>query len=150
VAEVADIDAQVKRIESRPISRPTKPSTDAVREAAAKCAHDKRDPSVRLFDKWLRGGDEGLTPRTGPFIRNTMSTTTTTEGGYTVPSLISSQLIDAMKAYGAMRAVADRDPDGRRQAAVVPDLGRHVGNRRVDRAEHHGDRRGSERSARCP
>lgn len=29
-----------------------------------------------------------------------------TEGGYTVPSLISSQLVDYMKAYGAMRAVS--------------------------------------------
>ena len=42
--------------------------------------------------------------------RNTMSTTTGSEGGYTVPSLISSQLFDLMKAYGAMRAVADIIP----------------------------------------
>jgi hypothetical protein len=34
-------------------------------------------------------------------------------------------------------------PDRGRQAAVLPDLGRHGGSRRVDRAEHHGDRRGS-------
>ena len=36
----------------------------------------------------------------------TMSTTTTTEGGYTVPSEIAATVVDAMKAYGGMRAVS--------------------------------------------
>jgi len=39
-------------------------------------------------------------------IRNAMSTTTTTEGGYTVPSEIAATVVDAMKAYGGMRAVS--------------------------------------------
>jgi HK97 family phage major capsid protein len=39
-------------------------------------------------------------------IRNAMSTTTTTEGGYTVPSEVASMVIDKMKAYGGMREVA--------------------------------------------
>lgn len=40
-------------------------------------------------------------------IRNAMSTTTTTEGGYTVASEIAAMVIDAMKAYGGMRDVAE-------------------------------------------
>ena len=39
-------------------------------------------------------------------IRNAMSTTTTTEGGYTVPSEVASMVIDKLKAYGGMREVA--------------------------------------------
>lgn len=40
-------------------------------------------------------------------IRNAMSTTTTTEGGYTVPSEIAAMVIDKLKAYGGMREVAE-------------------------------------------
>lgn len=39
-------------------------------------------------------------------IRNAMSTTTTTEGGYTVPSEIAAMVVDALKAFGGMRQVA--------------------------------------------
>ncbi|WP_395055193.1 phage major capsid protein [Polaromonas sp.] len=39
-------------------------------------------------------------------IRNAMSTTTTTEGGYTVPAEIAAMVIDAMKATGGMREIA--------------------------------------------
>lgn len=40
-------------------------------------------------------------------IRNAMSTTTTTEGGYTVPSEIAAMVIEKLKAYGGMREVAE-------------------------------------------
>lgn len=40
-------------------------------------------------------------------IRNAMSTTTESEGGYTVPDEIASMVIDSMKAYGGMREAAD-------------------------------------------
>ena len=39
-------------------------------------------------------------------IQNAMSTTTTTEGGYTVPAEIASMVVDAMKAFGGMRSIA--------------------------------------------
>lgn len=39
-------------------------------------------------------------------VRNAMSTTTTTEGGFTVPSLVAAMVIDRLKAYGGMREVA--------------------------------------------
>lgn len=68
-----------------------------------------------LFNKWIRGGDNALTAADWQVVRNTMSTTTPAEGGYTVPSLVAGTLIDAMKAYGAMRAVAGmlRTSDGK-------------------------------------
>lgn len=40
-------------------------------------------------------------------IRNAMSTTTTTEGGYTVPTEVATMVIDALKAFGGMRDVAE-------------------------------------------
>ena len=39
-------------------------------------------------------------------IRNAMSTTTPAEGGYTVPAEIATMVVDALKAFGGMREVA--------------------------------------------
>ncbi|CAN7738795.1 phage major capsid protein [Duganella sp. LjRoot269] len=46
--------------------------------------------------------------RQNPDIRNAMSTTTTTEGGYTTATEYQKSLEVAMKAYGGMRAVASQ------------------------------------------
>lgn len=40
-------------------------------------------------------------------IRNAMSTTTSAEGGFTVPSEIAAMVIDKLKAFGGMREVAE-------------------------------------------
>jgi HK97 family phage major capsid protein len=55
---------------------------------------------------YLRNGNN-VTPEQAVAIRNAMSTTTTTEGGYTVPSEIAAMVIDSLKAFGAMRSIAD-------------------------------------------
>lgn len=39
-------------------------------------------------------------------IRNAMSTTTTTEGGYTVPAEVAAMVIEKLKSFGGMREVA--------------------------------------------
>ncbi|MEY5098880.1 MAG: hypothetical protein RJA36_1599 [Pseudomonadota bacterium] len=41
-------------------------------------------------------------------VRNTMSTTTGSEGGFTVQTLVASELVDLLKAYGFMRKVASQ------------------------------------------
>lgn len=48
-------------------------------------------------------------------IRNAMSTTTAAEGGYTVPTEVATMVIDALKAFGGMREVAQvlTSADGR-------------------------------------
>lgn len=56
-----------------------------------------------LFNKWLRGGDSALTAQDWQTIRNTMSTTTDSEGGYTVEDQVAAELIRAMKEFGGMR-----------------------------------------------
>jgi HK97 family phage major capsid protein len=54
---------------------------------------------------YLRHGNN-VTAEQAIAIRNAMSTTTGSEGGYTVPSEIATMVINAMKAYGGMREVA--------------------------------------------
>jgi len=54
---------------------------------------------------YLRNGNN-VTPEQAMQIRNAMSTTTTTEGGYTVPSEIAAMVVDALKAFGGMRQIA--------------------------------------------
>lgn len=54
---------------------------------------------------YMRFGNS-VTAEQAVAIRNAMSTTTTTEGGYTVPSEVASMVIDKLKAYGGMREVA--------------------------------------------
>lgn len=60
-----------------------------------------------LFNKWCRFGDKGLSDEEQRAIYNTMSTTTGSEGGYTVPTTVAGSILDALKAYGGMRQVAD-------------------------------------------
>ncbi|MFS2007963.1 phage major capsid protein [Duganella sp. CT11-25] len=59
-----------------------------------------------LFAKLLRNGPAGMTHEELVAIRNTMSTTTPSQGGYTVQTDVAKELIDALKAYGGMRAVS--------------------------------------------
>lgn len=63
--------------------------------------------AVKLFDKWIRGGDGALNEDEWRAVRNTMSTTTPAEGGYTVPTTLAVSILDALKAYGGMRSVAE-------------------------------------------
>jgi HK97 family phage major capsid protein len=63
--------------------------------------------ALKLFDKWCRGGDKALTAEEHQIVLNTMSTGTGSEGGYNVPTTVATSILDAVKAYGGMRAVAD-------------------------------------------
>jgi HK97 family phage major capsid protein len=58
---------------------------------------------VELF---LRKHSKDLSQEEAALIRNTMSTTTGSEGGYTVQTEIASTVIQAMKDFGAMRKLA--------------------------------------------
>lgn len=60
-----------------------------------------------LFDKLLRNGPQALTHEELAQVRNTMSTTTPSQGGYTVETSVAKELINALKAYGGMRAAAN-------------------------------------------
>lgn len=67
----------------------------------------KVDPARAAFEKMMRFGEKALNVEESLSIRNTMSTTTTTEGGYTVQSDVAKSLIEKLKGYRGMREVAD-------------------------------------------
>lgn len=100
--ELSDIDQKISNIQRLADLSAEKAFDDVGAKLVDGDSMSPRD----AFNVWSRRGFEGMTAQQAVAFRNTMSTTTSSEGGYTVPSLISSQLVDAMKAYGAMRAVS--------------------------------------------
>lgn len=63
--------------------------------------------SLSLFNKWCRNGEKGMNDEEARALYNTMSTTTGSEGGYTVPPTVATSILDALKAYGGMRQLAE-------------------------------------------
>lgn len=66
----------------------------------------KMTDAQRALDLFMRKSDRQLSADEAMLIRNTMSTTTGSEGGYTVQTEVASQIIEALKSYGSMRRVA--------------------------------------------
>lgn len=60
---------------------------------------------VELFLRKMRNQ---LTQEEALIIRNTMSTSTGSQGGYTVQTEVAKEVIDYLKDFGAMRRAADR------------------------------------------
>lgn len=104
--EVEDIRAQIKREETVKELNDELSQEAVVKEVSAKAARDKKSPQSTVFTKWLFGGEKALT-RDEMVIYNTMSTTTASEGGHTVPTEVAGFVIDRLKFYGGMRLVAD-------------------------------------------
>lgn len=75
----------------------------------------KQSDGAAALRNYLRAGIQGLTvdqrrehdARVTPDIRAAMSTTTSSEGGFTVATEYMRQLEQALKMYGGMRAVAN-------------------------------------------
>lgn len=107
IDELNKIDAQIGAINALNERIAEQSANDDASERLAKRGRDTNNHAAQLYAKWLKGGDNALNAEEWQTVRNTMSTTTGSEGGYTVPTEVSSALIDALKSYGGMRAVAD-------------------------------------------
>lgn len=131
IAELDRVDAEIKRTQRVLDIDAEKRFTDATRVIAADGDEDggigsfdqsailaswaKRKPTAEgaravraATAAWIRGHlPLDLQMALAAHVRNTMSTTTPGEGGYTVPSLIASELIDALKDFSGMRQVAE-------------------------------------------
>src|SRR6266571_3489027 len=68
---------------------------------------DKKSPASLRFARWARGGDAALTNEEWMAIRATLSTTTGSQGGFTQETEVAQQVLDALKLFGGMRAVAE-------------------------------------------
>lgn len=104
MAELDRIDAQIQRINDVNAKLAEDTRTEDAAEAAARLAQNRKDPGLAVYAKWLKGGDKALNEEDWTYIRNTMSTTTGSEGGFTVDSQVATTVLDALKAYGGMRA----------------------------------------------
>jgi len=105
--EIDAIDAQIKNVTDLN-ERVAREALDGqVFEAGSRIERDKKDTPVAVFGKWLRGGDRALNDQDWAIVRNTMSTTTSSEGGYTVAQEWATTVLDALKAYGGMRSVSE-------------------------------------------
>lgn len=113
--DVNKIDEQIAAIQKAVDAVNAQHAEHGLREAATRTpgAHANPDHS-RDLRNYLSGGfnalgDEGvkrLQQRLTPDIRNAMSTTTGSEGGFTVAAEYMRELEEAMKAYGGVRQVA--------------------------------------------
>lgn len=107
MAEIDRIDAQIKRISDANEKIAAQAFDENIGEAANRAERDAKNPNAALYAKWLRGGDNALSAEDWNRIRATMSTTTQSEGGFTVQTDVARQVLDALKAYGGMRDVAE-------------------------------------------
>lgn len=106
MAEIEALDERIKRIADANAKIAEEALTDDVVEAAERQARNKGDRGLSIYAKWLKGGDKALNEDDWAHIRNTMSTTTGSEGGFTVDSEVATSVLDALKAYGGMRGVS--------------------------------------------
>jgi HK97 family phage major capsid protein len=79
---------------------------DIINQSRKGKKQNSNDPMVNIFDKWVRRGEPGLTAEETQKIYATMSTTTGSEGGYSVPSLIAKNLVESLKEFGGIRSIA--------------------------------------------
>lgn len=106
MAEIDKIDASIKRIQDANEKLAEQTRTENVAVHAERKGRDTGDNGLSVYAKWLRGGDNALNQDDWNAIRNTMSTTTGSEGGFTVDSQVAATVIDALKAFGGMRSVS--------------------------------------------
>lgn len=113
VRGIEECDAEITRLQKAADLDAEKAFDNAVADANRE--RKGSNPARAIFDKFMRSGEGAFRGDELQQFRNTMSTTTGSEGGFTVPSLISASFYDLMKAFGTMRATSDniRTSDGK-------------------------------------
>lgn len=107
LAEIDALDAQIGRIQAANERLAQEAIQNGVIEGFERIARDQNSEAASIHAKWLRGGPDALSAEDMAVIRNTMSTTTPAEGGYTVQTDVATSVLDALKAFGGMREVAE-------------------------------------------
>ena len=107
MADIDEIDARIARRQAANERLAEDTRVNDVAEAAARKGRNSGDRGLSIYAKWLKGGDKALNEDDWNTIRNTMSTTTGSEGGFTVDSAVATSVLDALKAFGGMRAVSN-------------------------------------------
>lgn len=105
MVEIAKIDADAKRINDFNALMADSNAQGEILDVADHHAN-KGNAQAAIFAAWLRGGDSAISAEQWEEIRNTMSTTTGSEGGYAVQTDVATRIMDALKKLGGVRAVA--------------------------------------------
>jgi len=106
VADLNAKDGQIARILAADKAMAEAVGVMNLADRAEQLGRDKGKPALTQYARWLAGGDAALSAAEWTSIRNTMSTSTNSEGGFTVQTTVAAQVVDYMKAYGGMRDVA--------------------------------------------
>lgn len=104
--EMERVSAQIKAHERQEQLDAEAHFADAVAQARKGKPQGDEIDAIAAVALYLRHGNN-VSAEQAIAIRNAMSTTTSSEGGYTVPSEIATMVVDALKAFGGMREVAD-------------------------------------------
>ena len=107
IAQIDAIDAQIGRISALNERVASDALEGRVVEATARAVRDNGGDPRAVFQKWMRGGDGALNAADLATIQNTMSTTTNSEGGFTVATEVAQSVLENLKAFGGMREVAN-------------------------------------------
>jgi HK97 family phage major capsid protein len=107
MGEWSELDDQIKRIEQVNALTAETLKVDVISEHAERVGKNKKSEASIRFAKWLRGGDAALTNEDWTKIRAAMSTTTNSQGGFTQETEVAKEVLDALKLFGGMRAVAE-------------------------------------------
>jgi HK97 family phage major capsid protein len=107
MAQIDDLDAKVARISKVNDLIASDALEDSAMEATARAVRNNGGDPRAVFQKWLRGGEAALNAADFAAIQNTMSTTTGSEGGFTVATEVARSVLDIMRQFGGMRQVAN-------------------------------------------
>lgn len=106
--EISLLDGQIEAHQKMLDQTAEENFADADEHRNQKPSAKKVSDAARAMDIFLRKQTKNISVDEMELICNTMSTTTGSEGGYTVPGEIATNVIDSLKDYGAMRRNATR------------------------------------------
>lgn len=103
--QINQLDGQIERFQQAQAL-----DADSQLDSRPPVVEDRKDKGKALRNQaWrtlLLHGENRLTDQERAAVLATMSTTTPSEGGYTVQTDVASDIVEALKAYGGMREVA--------------------------------------------
>lgn len=98
------LEAQIKS-HTRMLESDADRNFDAAAKDAKKGSKTGEIDALQAVALYMRHGAD-VSAEQAVAIRNAMSTTTTTEGGFTVPTEVATMVVDSLKSFGGMRELA--------------------------------------------
>jgi HK97 family phage major capsid protein len=109
VDEINALESQIERIEKANQLAFEEGDKDALLDRIQKLDRDsggKKSAELQAFVNFIKAGDKGLSDQEIKVYRADLGVGTTTAGGFTVQTDVSSRLLDALSYYGGMRETA--------------------------------------------